>query len=89
MQTLHLKVEDSFFPHFKAIIDSLTKDKKVEIIDEEYDYENNYPKSALISSVEEVRRRVYEAEKEPSMTQEEYEKAMDDFFRNELGIERR
>jgi len=89
MQTIHLKIEDSFFPHFKALIDSLIKDRKIEVIEDEYDYENNYPPEAVASSVEEVRRRVYEAEKEPSMTQQEYDRVMDDFFKNELVVERR
>lgn len=88
MQTISLKVEDSFFPHFKALIDSLVKDKKVELVDDEHDYENNYPQSVVVSSVEEVRRRVYEAEKEPSMTEAEYNAMMDNFFKNELGIDR-
>jgi len=93
MQTISLKVEDSFFPHFKALIDSLIKDKKVEVVDDEYDYENNYPQSVVVSSVEEVRRRVYEAEeriaKGEHMTQEQYDVAMDKFFAEELGIARR
>ncbi len=92
MQTISLKVEDSFFPHFKALIDSLIKDRKVEVIDGEYDYENNHPQSIVVSSVEEVRRRVYEAEKRIEsgeyLTQEQYNEQMDDFFKRELGIDR-
>jgi hypothetical protein len=88
MQTISLKIEDAFFPHFKALIDSLVKDKKVELVDE-YDYENNYPQEAVVSSIEEVRRRVYEAEKEPSMTEAEYDATMNNFFNNEPGIDRR
>jgi len=93
MQTLNLKIDDSFFPHFKAMIDSLVKDHKLQIIeDDTYDFENNYPQSAVVSSVEEVRRRVYEAEKRINdgdfITEEEYEIQMNRFFSEELGIER-
>lgn len=93
MQTLHLKVEDSFFPHFKALIDSLIKDRKVEVIEEGYDYENNYPQSVVVNSIEEVRRRVYEAEDRIKggeyLTQGQYDELMDRFFKEELGIDRR
>lgn len=90
MKTMNLKIEDNFFPHFKAMIDSLVKDKKVKIIeyDEDYDFENNYPQNAIVSSVEEVRRRVFEAEQEVGMTEEEYQQFMDKFFKEEIGIER-
>jgi len=74
------------------MIDSLVKEHKVEIIEDEYDYENNYPEGVAISSIEEVRRRVYEAEKRISegdfITEEEYEVQMDKFFAEELGIKR-
>ncbi len=90
MQTISLKVEESFFPHFKALIDSLAKDKKVEIVDCGYDYENNYPQSVVLSSAEEVRRRVYEAEKRIEsgeyLTQEQYNEQMDVFLKKELSI---
>ncbi|MEA2029967.1 MAG: hypothetical protein U9N49_13485 [Campylobacterota bacterium] len=90
MQTINLRVEDSFFPQFRAMIDDFIKEHKVEVIeeDEEYDYENNYPQSVVVSSVEEVRRRVYAAEQEEGITEEEYERQMDRFFKEELGIER-
>lgn len=90
MKTMNLKIEDSFFPHFKAMIDSLVKDKKVKIIedDESYDFENNYSQSAVVSSIEEVRRRVFEAEQEEGMTQEDYELFMNKFFKEKLGIQR-
>lgn len=57
MHTINLKVEDDFFPHLKAILDSFVKDKKVRII------ENELPANVIVSSVEEVHRRVSEAEK--------------------------
>jgi hypothetical protein len=89
MQTMNLKIEDSFFPQFKEMIENFVKDNKVEVIeDEEYDFENNYPQSVVVSSVEEVRRRVYEAEQEVGLTEEEYDIQMDKFFKEELGIDR-
>ena len=92
MQTISLKVEDSFFPHFKALIDSLIKDKKVELVDDSYDYENNYPQSVVVSSVEEVRRRVHEAEERiksgEDLGEVQYNELMDKFFKEELGVDR-
>lgn len=82
MQTLNLKIDDTFFPHFKAMLDSFIKDKKVEIID------NPQPYGFIVSSVEEVQKRVLEAENEPSLSQEEYQAQMDTFFKDELGIKR-
>lgn len=86
MQTLNLKIDDAFFPHFKAMLDSFIKDKKVEII------ENEYPQTLLVSSIEEVQNRVFAAEKRIAdgefHTQEDYEKLMDKFFDEELGLKR-
>lgn len=89
MQTINLKIDDTFFPHFKAILESFVKDKKVEIIqDDDFDFENNYPKSAVVSSVEDVRKRVFEAEKERGLNEDEYNRLMDRFFTEELGAKR-
>ena len=57
-------------------------DKKVEIIDTDYQH------SFIVSSVEEVQKRVLEAENEPSLSQESYQVQMDAFFKDELGIKR-
>jgi len=54
----------------------------------EYNYAKNAPESVIVSSVEEVQRRVALAEAEESMTEVEYEVAMDKFFREELGVDR-
>ncbi len=84
MHTINLSIEDDFFPHFKVILESFIHDKKVRII------ENELPAQVSVSSVEEVHRRVAEAEKRIAKgdyyTQEEYEKRMDNFFENQLGI---
>jgi hypothetical protein len=89
MQTMKLEIDDKFFPHFKAIIDSLVNDHKVEIIGiDSYDHENNYPQNVVVNSTEEVRQRVNEAEQEEGLSEAEYEERMDRFFKEELGIER-
>jgi len=89
---MNLQIEDSFFPQFKVMIENFIKEKKVHIADDSYDYENNYPQSVVVSSVDEVRRRVFEAEKRIEngdfITEEEYEIQMDKFFKEELGIVR-
>lgn len=92
MQTMNLKIDDSFFPHFKAMIDSFVKDHKVEVIEDEYDYEKSYPKNVVVSSIEEVRSRVEEAQKRIESgefhTQEQYELIMEKFFSEQLGMKR-
>ena len=56
MQTMNLQIEESFFPHFKALIDTFINDNKVKILNDEplKDFE--------CSSVDEVRKRVFLAE---------------------------
>jgi hypothetical protein len=85
MHTMNLRIEDDFFPHFKAILDSFIKDKKVRIVEDEF------PANVIVNSIEEVHRRVAEAEKRIAngeyYTQEESEKLMNDFLENKLGIQ--
>lgn len=93
MKTLNLKIDDSFFPQFKALVDSYVNEHKIEIIkDENFDYENNYPQSVVLSSVEDVRKRVLSSENRIENgefhTQEDYEVLMNRFFSEELGIKR-
>lgn len=89
---MHLEIEKSFFPHFKAMIESLERDNKVSVIEVDDDYADRVPESLIVSSVEEVRRRVALAEERVAngqyLTEEEYEKEMDTFFKEELGIQR-
>jgi len=89
MATVELQINDSDLDLFKTLIDNL-KEGMVEgfEIKESYDYENNYPQSVVVKSVEEVRQRVYEAEQEEGMSEEEYETFMNKFFQEELGIDR-
>ena len=81
MQTLNLKIDDTFFPHFKAILESFIKDKKIEIIDDN-------PHDFIVNSVEEVKKRVFEAEQEASLSQDEYNEKIELFFKTELGLTR-
>ena len=90
MKTLNLKIDDNFFPQFKALVDGYVNEHKIEIIkDENFDYENNYPQSVVLSSVEEVKKRVLESEhrieKGEFHTQEDYEILMNKFFSEELN----
>lgn len=79
---MNLQIDDSFFPHFKALVDSFINDKKIKIVDSEL------PQHLTSSNIEEVRRRVYLSEKEKGISQSEYDKIMDKFFKDEIGIER-
>jgi hypothetical protein len=79
---MNLEIEDSFFPHFKALVESFINDNKVKIVN------NELPKHIECNSIEEVRRRVYLAEQEEGVTQSNYEQIMDKFFKDEIGIER-
>ena len=90
---MNLEIDNNFFPHFKAMIDSLEKDHKVSVVEiDDYDYAKHAPESVIVSSVEEVRKRVALAEERVAngeyVTEEEYEKQMDTFFEEELGIKR-
>ena len=91
MQTMNLKIDDKFFPHFKAMIDSFVKDNKVEILNDTID-DNSFPKELLINTKEEVQKKVFEAEnrinKGEYLSEEDYEKSMDIFFKEELELAR-
>ena len=87
--TLQIDVSDSLYDTFIAFIQNLPQDiisvKKISTTD-------GLPKDIIISSKDEVKKRVYEAEKRIKngdyLTQNQYDKEMDIFFRNELGIEK-
>jgi hypothetical protein len=57
MQTMNLQIEESFFPHFKALVDSFINDNKIRLIGDDF------PKELIVNNEEEVRIRVLEAEK--------------------------
>jgi hypothetical protein len=73
-----LKVEDSFYPHLKAILDKFVETKQVSFI------ENDFPQELVVSSVEEVRKRVLSAEERVNnghyLTQEQYDEQINKFF---------
>lgn len=89
MKTLNLKIDDNFFPQFKALVDGFVNEHKMEIIQDET---SSYPNSLVLSSVEEVNKRVLESESRISNgefhTQDDYEVSMNKFFSEELGIKR-
>jgi len=93
MQAIKLTIEDSIYSKLMGLLEILPKGSvKVEKLENEYDYSVNCPSELLVSSVEEVRRRVYAAEERIAenggLSEEEYEKRMKIFFKEELGIER-
>ena len=71
MQIINLQSEESFYPHFKVMIDSFVNDKKIKILKKEYAFSDNM----TVSSVQEVQERVYASEKE-----------MEHFFKKEFGV---
>jgi hypothetical protein len=89
---MSLEIDNNFFPHFKAMIDSFVKDNKISVVKVGGRDTVDAPESVIVSRVEEVRRRVALAEERVSngeyLLQEEYEQQMDKFFKEELGIER-
>jgi hypothetical protein len=54
---MNLQIEESFFPHFKALVDSFINDNKIRLIGDDF------PKELIVNNEEEVRIRVLEAEK--------------------------
>jgi len=84
MHKISLEIDDRFFPHFKALIESLVKDKKVQVVEEEYAYEKRVPEEAVATTVEEVQKRVYGAQKQIEEgeydTEASYQNKMEDFF---------
>ena len=89
---MSLEIDNNFFPHFKAMIDSFVKDNKISVVKVGGRDTVDAPESVIVSSVEEVRRRVALAEERVSngeyFLQEEYEQQMDKFFKEELAIDR-
>lgn len=88
MHTVNLEIESSFYPHFKVLLESFERDKKIKILDQEY----KYPQEIVASNVNEVQTKALLAEerikKGTYLTQEQYDQEMDDFFSNELGLKR-
>jgi len=78
MQTITLNIEDSFYNSFMELLNNISKDK-IEIVD------SGFPADVIVSSKEEVRRRVHEAEQRIDsgefLTQDEYRKEMDAFLK--------
>jgi len=79
MHTVTLKIDDNFYEHFMALVHSIPK-KHVKVV------EHSVPERIIVSSIEEVKKRVYESEKSPSFSEEEYQNEMKNFLKNELKI---
>lgn len=83
MQTVTLKINDSFYEHFMALLESLPK-KQVKVID------RSINKEMIVSSTAEVRRRAFEAEDRIKsgeyVTQDNYRQMMDQFLTKEFGL---
>ncbi len=69
MQTVTLKINDNFYEHFMAIVDSLPK-KQVKVVDKKI------PSGIIVTSIEEVKRRVEAAEKSESLSDSAYKKEL-------------
>jgi len=82
MQTVTLKINDSFYEHFMALVDSLPK-KQVKVV------ERPMSDEVIVSSEAEVRRRAFEAEERIKsgeyVTQDNYRQMMDQFLTKEFG----
>jgi len=64
MHTIKINIEDSFYPHFKALTDSLVESKQLAYVEKsDYDHETSYPKSVVLNTIDAVREKVLEAEK--------------------------
>ena len=48
----------------------------------------SFPKELMVDSVEEVQERAYGAEKTVGLTEDEYNKEMDEFFMTEFDVKR-
>jgi len=83
MQIVTLKINDSFYEHFMALVDSLPK-KQVKVID------RSINKEIIVSSEAEVRCRAFEAEDRIKsgeyVTPEGYRQMMDQFLTKEFGL---
>ncbi len=104
MQTFQIEVEDQIADRVLRFLENLKDGVNIKRVSssvhgselhtssDDFDYENNYPEELVVSSVEEVRARVYEAENRIENgefhTEDEYNRLMDKFFEEELGIQR-
>jgi len=85
MTTISINVEDSFVDTLQTMLRGFIEQKKIQIIDEN-------KSSFTVNSIDEVKKRVYEAEKRihnnGGIDEQEYEEMMNNFFTTKLGISR-
>lgn len=79
MQTVTLKINDNFYSHFMAVVNSLPK-KQVRVVSK------SIPRGIVASTIDDVEQRIIDAEKSKSLDDATYKKEMADFFKKELGI---
>ncbi len=73
MQTITLNIEDSFYPHFQVLLESLEKDKKIEIL------KDASPQKDIVNSLKEVQKPVKEEDlKRNFLTENELLKIRED-----------
>ncbi len=80
MQAIKLTIEDSIYNRLIGLLEILPKGS---VIIEPV--EDDCPSELIVSSVAEVRARVYEAEQQKGVSEETYERMMEKFFKEELG----
>ena len=81
--TLTLRVNERVMPNILSLLEDYIRSRDVEVVD---DVVRRYQEEILVSSKEEVRRRVMEAEKRIALgdylDEEEYQKEMQEFLAN-------
>ena len=81
--TLTLRVNEKVMPNILSLLQDYIRSKDVEVVD---DVVRRYQEEILVSSKEEVRRRIMEAEKRIArgdyLDEEEYQKEMQEFLAN-------
>ena len=76
--TLTLRVNERVMPNILSLLQDYIQSKDVEVVD---DVVRRYQEEILVSSKEEVRRRVLEAEKEESLLEEEADAIMEQYLK--------
>ena len=76
--TLTLRVNEKVMPNILSLLENYIRSKDVEVVD---DVVRRYQEEILVSSKEEVRRRVMEAQKEESLSEEEADAIMEQYLK--------
>ena len=76
--TLTLRVNESVMPNILSFLEDYIRSRDVEVVD---DVVRKFQEEILVSSKEEVRRRIMEAEKEESLSEEEADAIMEQYLK--------